>query len=62
MCKPLTHLLKNDIYIWNEGAIIAFQQLKNIMTNPPMLTLPNLDKEFIMETDLSNRGMKTVLM
>jgi hypothetical protein len=37
ICIPLTHLLNNEIYIWNEGAIIAFQQLKNIMTNPLVL-------------------------
>jgi hypothetical protein len=32
------------------------------MTNPQVLALPDLTKQFIIKTDANNRGMKEVLM
>jgi hypothetical protein len=32
------------------------------MINPSVLTLADLDKEFIVETDVNNRGIEVVLM
>jgi hypothetical protein len=60
--QTLTQLLKKDSYMWNEGATTTFNQLKNIMTNPLVLALSDLDKQFIIETDASCRGMRVVLM
>jgi hypothetical protein len=54
--------LKKDVYIWNEEATTTFLQLKNIMTNPQVLALPDLTKQFIIKTDANSRGMKEVLM
>jgi hypothetical protein len=48
--------------MWNEGATTTFNQLKNIMTNPLVLALSDLDKQFIIETDASYRGMRVVLI
>ena len=62
ICKPLTQLLKKDAYRWNEEATSAFNQLKHVMTQPPVLALPDLAKQFIIETDASSRGMGAVLM
>ena len=62
ICKPLTQLLKQDAYRWNEEATTTFNQLKNVMTQPLVLALPDLTKQFIIETDASNRGMGAVLM
>jgi len=62
ICKPLTQLLKKDAYRWNEEATSAFNQLKHVMTQPPVLALPNLTQQFIIETDASSRGMGAVLM
>jgi hypothetical protein len=62
ICKPLTQLLKKDAYRWNEEATSAFNQLKHAMTQPPVLALPYLTQQFIIETDASSRGMGAVLM
>jgi hypothetical protein len=44
ICKPLTQLLKEEAFNWNEEAIKVFKLLKKAMTKPPMLALPNLNK------------------
>jgi hypothetical protein len=62
ICKPLTQLLKKDAYRWNEKATSAFNQLKHVMTQPPVLALPDLTQKFIIEIDASSRGMGAVLM
>ena len=62
ICKPLTQLLKKDAYKWNEEATAAFNQLKFMMTQPPVLALPDLTQQFIIETDACSKGMRAVLM
>jgi hypothetical protein len=60
--KPLTQLLKKDAFAWKEDAISAFNNLKQAMTQPPVLSLPNLNKTFVVETDASGSGIGVVLM
>ena len=36
--------------------------MKNYVTKPPILRLPNLEKEFILQTDASNDGIGAILM
>jgi hypothetical protein len=55
--KPLTQLLKKDAFSWNECAIRAFRGLKKAMTQLPVLSLPNLNKHFMVETDTSGSSM-----
>ena len=62
ICKPLTQLLQKDAYRWTDTATVAFLQLKDIMTHPPVLALPDLHKQFVVETDASSKGMGAVLM
>ena len=62
ICKPLTHLLQKDAYRWNGTTTITFLHLKHIMTNPSLLALPNLHKQFVVEIDASSRGIRAVLM
>jgi hypothetical protein len=54
----LNQLLKKDNYVWTVVATKTFNHLKSIMTNPPMLSLPDLNKLFIVETNAFSVGMR----
>ena len=58
----MTALLKKDSFSWTLVASQAFQLLKDAMSNPPMLALPNFTKPFIVECDASGLGLGAVLM
>lgn len=59
---PLTQLLKKNSFHWNEGSEEAFAALKGAMTSPPVLALPNISKEFVIETDASGMVVGSILM
>jgi len=61
MEAPLFNLLTKDGFAWSPKAAAAFQALKNVVTNTPMLALPDFTKPFTMETDASGSGMGAVL-
>jgi hypothetical protein len=53
ICKPLFEALKKTGFLWKERQQYAFQQLKQIMTQAPVLALPNYKEPFILEADAS---------
>ncbi|XP_040996067.1 uncharacterized protein LOC121242242 [Juglans microcarpa x Juglans regia] len=53
IAAPLTALLKKNSFCWNDKAAVAFELLKAVVTNPPVLSLPDFTKVFTIECDAS---------
>lgn len=62
IAKPLTNMLKKDGFEWNEASIEAFDQLKKVMTQTPVLALPDFSKPFTIYTDACSEGIGAVLI
>jgi hypothetical protein len=59
--KPLTKLLKKNNFVWREGALEAFQNLKKALCETSILALPDFTKPFVLETDACDTGIGAVL-
>ena len=55
-------VLKKDAFQWGPLQQAAFDKLKETMTNPPLLALPNFSLPFTLETDACATGLGAVLM
>jgi hypothetical protein len=59
---PLTALLKKNSFLWTSEATAAFLQLKDAVTSPPVLRLPDFSQTFTIECDACATGIGAVLM
>ncbi|XP_040967859.1 uncharacterized protein [Gossypium hirsutum] len=60
---PMTKLLQKNVpFIWDEQCQKSFETLKQMLTEAPVLTLPELGKDFIVYSDASLNGLGCVLM
>ena len=59
---PKTTLLKKDAFSWTPEATKAFEHLKEVMCQAPILAMPNFTKTFIVECDVSGNGICAILM
>ena len=63
IAEPLTNLLsKRTKFIWTNDCQKAFDILKAILKNEPVLLAPNFAKEFKLAVDASDTGAGSVLM
>ena len=59
---PLTALMKKGrVFSWTDECRVAFEQLKERLQEPPILTLPNQEDPFILDTDAAENSIGAVL-
>ena len=59
---PLTEKTSESItYEWTDEMQMAFEELKESLTKPPVLVYPNYGKPFIVSTDASSKAVGAVL-
>lgn len=64
IAAPLTDLNKKfapTSVVWTEECACAFKQLKSLLCSSPILYSPDLGREFVLQTDASDRGVGAVL-
>jgi len=57
---PITELTKNkmpNIVKWGDKQEEAFTEIKECLSSEPILKLPDLNREFILQTDASNQSL-----
>lgn len=52
---------KNQPFVWTEETQKAFEALKEVLTSPPVLAMPNDAGEFVLDTDACDRTIGAVL-
>lgn len=63
MVAPLTDLLKGKVkYIWSLRCQKAFENVKSILCDAPVLAAPRMDTSFKLQVDASHVGAGGVLL
>jgi hypothetical protein len=63
IARPMTELLKKEKkFNWTESCEKSFQELKKRLTTAPALTLPDIQRDFVVYCDASRQGLGCVLM
>jgi RNase H-like domain found in reverse transcriptase/Integrase zinc binding domain/Reverse transcriptase (RNA-dependent DNA polymerase) len=63
LARPLHDLTKkNKIWVWTAECQAAFELLKERFTSAPVLMMPDVTKQFFLQTDASDRAIGAVLM
>ena len=63
MAVPLINLTRNKcsgIVVWTTECDKVLNTLKNTLISPPVLSSPDFEKTFILQTDASNYGVGVV--
>lgn len=59
---PMTSLLrKNAKFVWDQSCEVALETIKNQLVSAPILTCPDFDIPFVVQTDASDYGLGCVL-
>jgi len=63
VARPINVLMRKDVkWQWGVEQQEAFNELKRVFTTKPVLAIPDLDKEFRVEADVSNYTTRGVLL
>ncbi|KAJ0744829.1 putative nucleotidyltransferase, Ribonuclease H [Helianthus annuus] len=62
IAAPLHMLLGKEAFEWTLAANTAFLKLKEVMTTPPILRLPDWTQPFIVECDACGSGLGAILV
>src|SRR6266852_4562915 len=63
IARPLLDLTKKlTTWHWGQKEVEAFQALKRLMCESPVLTQPDFEKRFYLQTDASAYGMGAILL
>ncbi|CAI7785304.1 unnamed protein product [Closterium sp. NIES-54] len=63
IAAPLTDLLKKDtLFKWDTPHQQAMEQLQTALTTAPVLIVPDLEKDYVVEADASDQAVGAVLM
>jgi len=63
IARPMIELTKKDKkFIWTEACEKSFEELKKRLTTAPVLTLPNIHKDFVVFCNASRQCLGCVLM
>lgn len=63
IAEPITRLLKEDqVWIWSEEQEKAFAEIKNQLTSPPVMSHPDFNLKFTIQTNASAVGLGAVLL
>ena len=62
IAHPLTHMLSPSVtFDWTDDCATAFARLKTLLTSAPVLAFPDWSRDFIVDTDMSERALGAVL-
>src|SRR4030095_16723458 len=61
VARPLTQLTGNAPFVWGDEQQKAFDELKDLLVNGPVLAIPNFDDPMRLETDASLYATGAVL-
>ena len=60
--SDLTKKAKPNRVLWEEKHENSYNELKSASSKAPVLRLPDMDKEFVLQTDGSDVGLEAVVM
>ena len=65
IASPLTDATKKgkpNAIKWEQAQLRAYQTLKDALVSQPVLSLPDFDKMFYLQTDASDTGLGAILL
>lgn len=60
--RPMVQLIKKgEDFIWSEACTASFEEVKNILTEAPVMAYPRDEGEYILDTDACDVSIGAVL-